>query len=44
MPDNNTLNRRQVLQLSGVGLAASVAGCLGGNGGGDDEEFLEGSC
>ena len=41
MRDNNKLDRRQILKLSGAGLAASLAGCAGGNGGGGDGDFME---
>jgi multiple sugar transport system substrate-binding protein len=43
MPNRDSLNRRNVLKLSGAGLAASLAGCTGGlgggGGGGDSEDF-----
>ena len=37
------MDRRRLLKLSGAGLAASVAGCMGnggGGGGGDGEDFM----
>jgi multiple sugar transport system substrate-binding protein len=41
MSNRHTLNRRNVLKLSGAGLAASLAGCTGngGGGGGGGEDF-----
>ena len=40
MRDLTRLDRRKLLQTTGAGLAASIAGCLGGNGDGDGEDFL----
>ena len=37
MTDNPTLNRRRVLELSGIGTGVAVAGCMNQVGGGDGE-------
>ena len=37
MSFSNKLDRRTLLKLSGTGLAAATAGCLGGDGGGDGD-------
>jgi multiple sugar transport system substrate-binding protein len=44
MPNENRLNRRNLLKLTGTGVAASLAGCTGGlgggGGGGSSEDFM----
>ncbi|MEF8800504.1 MAG: extracellular solute-binding protein [Halolamina sp.] len=42
MSNNNVVNRRNVLKMTGTGLAASLAGCagLGDGGGGNSEDFM----
>jgi multiple sugar transport system substrate-binding protein len=39
MSRHNTVDRRTLLKMGGVGLATSLAGCSGGGGGGGSEDF-----